>query len=142
MFDDASVLLNTLSLLHVNAFKTLVRRNHRRSLFFPAIKMISRFCLNTFSPLQCSQLIFLFLLHQAFVHVVPLRDYFLEEQNYINIKLKPGNIIGLLAQRFGELNRKMWNPRNFKAHVSPHEMLQSVVLCSKKRFQITEQGMD
>ncbi|XP_071830110.1 ubiquitin carboxyl-terminal hydrolase 39-like [Apostichopus japonicus] len=79
------------------------------------------------------------LLH-AFVHVVALRDYFLEEQNYINIKLKPGIIIGLLAQRFGELNRKMWNPRNFKAHVSPHEMLQSVVLCSKKRFQITEQG--
>ncbi|KAG0412914.1 hypothetical protein HPB47_009945 [Ixodes persulcatus] len=26
------------------------------------------------------------------------------------------------------------------AHVSPHEMLQAVVLCSKKRFQITEQG--
>lgn len=46
----------------------------------------------------------------------------------------------LLVQRFGELIRKAWNPRNFKAHVSPHEMLQSVVLCSKKQFQITEQG--
>lgn len=46
----------------------------------------------------------------------------------------------LLTQRFGELLRKLWNPRNFKAHVSPHEMLQSVVLCSKKRFQITQQG--
>lgn len=47
----------------------------------------------------------------------------------------------LLVQRFGELLRKLWNPRNFKAHVSPHEMLQAVVLCSKKKFQITEQGM-
>ena len=28
------------------------------------------------------------------------------------------------VQRFGELIRKIWNPRNFKAHVSPHEMLQ------------------
>lgn len=36
--------------------------------------------------------------------------------------------------------RKMWNPRNFKAHVSPHEMLQAVVLWSSKQFQITHQG--
>ena len=28
----------------------------------------------------------------------------------------------------------------FKAHVSPHEMLQSVVLVSEKTFQITQQG--
>ena len=28
------------------------------------------------------------------------------------------------VNRFGELIRKIWNPRNFKAHVSPHEMLQ------------------
>jgi len=45
-----------------------------------------------------------------------------------------------LTQRFGELLRKLWNPRNFKAHVSPHEMLQAVVLCSKKKLQITEGG--
>ena len=48
----------------------------------------------------------------------------------------------LLVQRFGELMRKLWNPRNFKAHVSPHEMLQAVVLCSKKTFQITKQGKE
>lgn len=46
----------------------------------------------------------------------------------------------LIAHRFGELMRKMWNPRNFKAHVSPHEMLQAVVLWSNKQFQITHQG--
>ena len=71
----------------------------------------------------------------------PLRNYFLREENYRGIKRPPGDRMFLLVQRFGELLRKLWNPRNFKAHVSPHEMLQAVVLCSKKRFQITEQGM-
>ena len=28
------------------------------------------------------------------------------------------------VQRLGELFRKLWNQRSFKAHVSPHEMLQ------------------
>ncbi|XP_046558519.1 U4/U6.U5 tri-snRNP-associated protein 2-like isoform X2 [Haliotis rubra] len=77
---------------------------------------------------------------QALSHVVPLRNYFLQEASYKKIKRPPGDQAFLLVQRFGELLRKLWNPRNFKAHVSPHEMLQAVVLCSKKRFQITEQG--
>lgn len=46
----------------------------------------------------------------------------------------------MLVQRFGEFMRKIWNPRNFKSHVSPHEMLQAVVLASEKTFQITEQS--
>uniref|UniRef100_A0A1B0GMV9 Ubiquitin carboxyl-terminal hydrolase 39 n=1 Tax=Phlebotomus papatasi TaxID=29031 RepID=A0A1B0GMV9_PHLPP len=77
---------------------------------------------------------------QALAHVAPLRDYFLSEKNYAKIKRPPGDSIFTLVQRFGELMRKMWNPRNFKAHVSPHEMLQAVVLWSNKQFQITEQG--
>lgn len=77
---------------------------------------------------------------QALSHVSPLRNYFLQEENYKKIKRPPGDQISLITQRFGELLRKLWNPRNFKAHVSPHEMLQAVVLCSKKKFQITEQG--
>ncbi|KAK2163189.1 hypothetical protein LSH36_84g08049 [Paralvinella palmiformis] len=77
---------------------------------------------------------------QALSHVIPLRNYFLREENYKHIRRPPGDQMFLLVQRFGELIRKLWNPRNFKAHVSPHEMLQAVVLCSKKRFQITEQG--
>ncbi|XP_054707212.1 U4/U6.U5 tri-snRNP-associated protein 2-like [Uloborus diversus] len=77
---------------------------------------------------------------QALSHVPPLRNYFLREENYASIKRPPGDTMFLLVQRFGELLRKLWNPRNFKAHVSPHEMLQAVVLCSKKKFQITEQG--
>ncbi|KAM3830544.1 ubiquitin carboxyl-terminal hydrolase 39 [Vipera latastei] len=77
---------------------------------------------------------------QALSNVPPLRNYFLEEENYKHIRRPPGDIMFLLVQRFGELMRKLWNPRNFKAHVSPHEMLQAVVLCSKKTFQITKQG--
>ncbi|CAG0891762.1 unnamed protein product [Darwinula stevensoni] len=77
---------------------------------------------------------------QALSHVAPLRNYFLQEESYMGIKRPPGDLMFLLVQRFGELLRKLWNPRNFKAHVSPHEMLQAVVLCSKKRFQITKQG--
>ncbi|RNA21311.1 U4 tri-snRNP-associated 2 [Brachionus plicatilis] len=77
---------------------------------------------------------------QALVNVPPLRDYFIREQNYANIKVAPGDIMINLVKRFGELTRKLWNPRNFKAHVSPHEMLQAVVKCSKKKFQITQQS--
>lgn len=77
---------------------------------------------------------------QSLSHVALLRNYFLREENYSHIKRPPGDNMFLLVQRFGELLRKLWNPANFKAHVSPHEMLQSVVLCSKKKFQITEQG--
>ena len=77
---------------------------------------------------------------QSLSHVAPLRRYFLSADNYKDIKRPPGDISPILVQRFGELIRKLWNPKNFKAHVSPHEMLQSVVLVSKKNFQITEQG--
>uniref|UniRef100_A0A1B6DHZ2 Ubiquitin carboxyl-terminal hydrolase 39 n=1 Tax=Clastoptera arizonana TaxID=38151 RepID=A0A1B6DHZ2_9HEMI len=77
---------------------------------------------------------------QALSHVQPLRDYFLREINYARVKRPPGDSSFLLVQRFGELMRKLWNPRNFKAHVSPHEMLQAVVLWSRKKFQFTEQG--
>ncbi|XP_059163825.1 U4/U6.U5 tri-snRNP-associated protein 2-like [Physella acuta] len=77
---------------------------------------------------------------QSLSHVGPLRNYFLKEDNYKKMKRPPGDIAFILVQRFGELIRKLWNPSNFKAHVSPHEMLQAVVLCSKKKFQITEQG--
>lgn len=77
---------------------------------------------------------------QSLSHVGPLRNYFLREKSYSMVKRPPGDQAFLLVQRFGELIRKLWNPCNFKAHVSPHEMLQAVVLCSKKKFQITEQG--
>jgi len=77
---------------------------------------------------------------QALSHVEGLRNYFLEETNYKDIRRPPGDQSFLLVTRFGELIRKLWNPKNFKTHVSPHEMLQAIVLCSKKKFEITKQG--
>lgn len=77
---------------------------------------------------------------QALINVPAIRNYFLREENYAKIKVAPGDIMIGLVKRFGELVRKLWNPRNFKAHVSPHEMLQAVVKCSKKRFQISQQS--
>lgn len=76
---------------------------------------------------------------QALSHVRPLRDHFLLESNQVPAKAGDDRH-GCLAQRFGELVRKLWNPRNFKAHVSPHEMLQAIVLTSKKKFEFTKQG--
>lgn len=78
---------------------------------------------------------------QSLSHVTPLRNFFLRPHNYTKLVKQPtGDSTFQLVERFGELMRKLWNPRNFKAHVSPHEMLQAVVLWSKKRFQFTEQG--
>lgn len=77
---------------------------------------------------------------QALSHVSPIRDYFLRESNYIHKKKLTGDVAFSIVSRFGEFMRKLWNPRNFKAHVSPHEMLQAISLCSKKCFQITEQA--
>lgn len=77
---------------------------------------------------------------QALSHVTPIRNFFLDEKNYSKIKHPSGDSPFALVQRFGELMRKLWNPRNFKAHVSPHEMLQSIVLWSNKRYQIIEQS--
>jgi len=77
---------------------------------------------------------------QAMAFVPPVRNFFLRHENYADIVRPPGDTMWPLIVRFGELVRKIWNPRNFKNHVSPHEMLQAVVSCSKKRFQFTVQG--
>jgi U4/U6.U5 tri-snRNP-associated protein 2 len=45
----------------------------------------------------------------------------------------------LLVVRFAELVKKIWNPKNFKGHVSPHELLQAISIASEKRFKIGEQ---
>ena len=66
--------------------------------------------------------------------------YFFTE-NYILMSYKNAFLIrNFTVRRLGELFRKLWNPRNFKSHVSPHEMLQAVSVLSKKRFKITRQG--
>ncbi len=77
---------------------------------------------------------------QAMSHVSPIRNFFLMERNYSKLKKSSGDSAFTVVQRFGELLRKLWNPRNFKSHVSPHELMQSINLWSNKRFQIIEQG--
>eukprot|EP00823_Brevimastigomonas_motovehiculus_P008746 TRINITY_DN813_c1_g2_i2.p1 TRINITY_DN813_c1_g2~~TRINITY_DN813_c1_g2_i2.p1 ORF type:complete len:867 (-),score=249.41 TRINITY_DN813_c1_g2_i2:1468-4068(-) len=66
---------------------------------------------------------------QSLIRVPPIRDFFIIESNYDKCK-------SLLVSRFGELIAKMWNARNFKGHVSPHELLQAVAASSNKRFRI------
>ena len=46
----------------------------------------------------------------------------------------------LLTRRFGELTRKMWNPRNFKGQVSPHEFMQAAMRSSANRFAADAQS--
>ncbi|KAF1742569.1 hypothetical protein MXB_538, partial [Myxobolus squamalis] len=71
---------------------------------------------------------------QAILFVKPIRNFFLREKNYLCSTVPPGDLLFTLAVRFGELTRKIWNPKNFKAHVSPHEMIQAIVKVSKKKF--------
>ena len=48
---------------------------------------------------------------QVLVRVVLLRNFFLEPSNYKDSRSQ-------LVARFGELMRKVWNPRNYKGQVS------------------------
>ena len=68
---------------------------------------------------------------QALAHVPPLRNYLMLE----DLSQKPE-----LVQRFSVLVRKIWNPRAFKSHVSPHELLQQISLQSSKRFTLLQQS--
>ncbi|KAK0728146.1 hypothetical protein B0T26DRAFT_672728 [Lasiosphaeria miniovina] len=69
---------------------------------------------------------------QALSHASPLRNYFLLEDFSTSTDE--------LVKRTSILFRKIWNPRAFKAHVSPHELLQEISLRSNKRFTLTAQS--
>ena len=47
---------------------------------------------------------------QILARITPIRDFFLMPSNY-------ADGCSLLVQHFGELLRKVWNPRNFKGQV-------------------------
>ncbi|KAM3415042.1 hypothetical protein BST61_g10177 [Cercospora zeina] len=68
---------------------------------------------------------------QALSHVTPLRNYLMLE----DLSSKPE-----LVKRFSVLVRKIWNPKAFKKHVSPHELIQNISLQSGKKFSLTEQA--
>ncbi|KAF2149786.1 cysteine proteinase [Myriangium duriaei CBS 260.36] len=67
----------------------------------------------------------------SLAHVAPLRNFLMLE----DLSAKPE-----LVQRFSTLVRKIWNPKAFKAHVSPHELLQEISQRSGKKFNITDQA--
>ncbi|KAI1188824.1 hypothetical protein F5B17DRAFT_393983 [Nemania serpens] len=68
---------------------------------------------------------------QALSHVGPLRNFLLLEDLSSRSEL---------VRRCATLFRKIWNPRAFKSHVSPHELLQEISLRSNKKFTLTEQS--
>lgn len=68
---------------------------------------------------------------QALSHIPPLRNYFMLE----DFSAKPE-----LVKRLSILFRKIWNPRAFKSHVSPHELLQEISQRSNKKFTLTSQS--
>ncbi|PPJ60389.1 hypothetical protein CBER1_08013 [Cercospora berteroae] len=68
---------------------------------------------------------------QALSHVTPLRNFLMLE----DLSSKPE-----LVKRFSVLVRKIWNPKAFKKHVSPHELIQNISLQSGKKFSLTEQA--
>lgn len=69
---------------------------------------------------------------QTLAHVSPLRNFFL-------LHPFPSNS-AQLPLRTSTLIRKLWNPRAFRSHVSPHELLQEIALRSSKRFTLTTQS--
>ncbi|CAB3397203.1 unnamed protein product [Caenorhabditis bovis] len=110
--------------------QTKMARAYDDSTYFPGVVGLNNIKANDYCNV---------VLH-ALSSVRPLRDYFLREENYTSIKRPPGDKLTLLPMRFGELIRKLWNPRALRKHVSPHEMLQAVVVCSNKKFQFIKQG--
>lgn len=89
----------------------------------------------------------------ALLHVAPLRDFLLlsdlsglsisadaDSSTNGSITSKPRTPTSELLRRFAGLAKKIWNPRLFKAQVSPHEFLQEVSRVSGGKFKITEQG--
>ncbi|KAF8823109.1 putative ubiquitin specific protease 39 isoform 2, partial [Cardiosporidium cionae] len=67
---------------------------------------------------------------QIVCKITPLRNSLL----LLDLSLKQNPDVVLLS--LGELIRKMYNPKNFKGIVSPHEFLQAVGVASEKKFRI------
>lgn len=74
---------------------------------------------------------------QVLLHVPPMRDYFL---NPATPQLQEAARPTELVSRLATLCRRLWNPRLFKAQVSPHEFFQEVTKRSNGKFKTTEQG--
>merc|ERR1719254_57365 len=65
--------------------------------------------------------------------VIPVRSFLLAYQ--APIEKKPDPVLSTLAELF----RKMYNPRNFKGLVSPHEFYQAIGQATAKKFYAKQQ---
>ena len=74
---------------------------------------------------------------QLFLHVPPIRTFFLDPAA---LQLQDSARPTELVKRLAALCRRLWNPKLFKAQVSPHEFLQEVTKRSAGKFRITERG--
>lgn len=68
----------------------------------------------------------------ALLHVPPLRDHLLLS----DYRGKQSELL----KRFAGLAKKLWNPRLFKAQVSPHDFLQEVSRASNGKFRLENPG--
>ncbi|KAJ2452176.1 U4 U6.U5 tri-snRNP-associated protein [Coemansia sp. RSA 2336] len=71
---------------------------------------------------------------QLLAHVEPLRNMLLSSEEGV------GKQPDVLLSKLSLLVRKIWHAQKFKAHVSPHELVQEIVSLSKKRFRLDQEG--
>jgi len=85
----------------------------------------------------------------AMAQVVPIRNFFLLQKETSNkIRLKGLKKLSSeqqakmfpMLENFGELLRKMYNKKSYRAHNSPHEMLQAVSYASDKKFNLAKKS--
>ena len=101
---------------------------------------------------------------QALAHIPPLRDFFLLQDSMASYNTTQGtdkasnssnlqkisrntSSQAVSAHRmsqhvthcFGELVRKMWSDKRFKAHIDPHMLTQAIAVASKNKFRIGTQ---
>mmetsp|Transcript_5509 Transcript_5509/g.5938 ORF Transcript_5509/g.5938 Transcript_5509/m.5938 type:complete len:503 (+) Transcript_5509:36-1544(+) len=76
---------------------------------------------------------------QSLCRVKDLKDYLVLMKDK---RLESDDVTSsfLLTKRLADLFKKIWNPKNFKGHVSPHELLQAISLRSDKIFKIDTQS--
>ncbi|RTG85261.1 U4/U6.U5 tri-snRNP-associated protein 2 [Schistosoma bovis] len=115
--EDITYLLNptfsTPEILALDSYSKMVRAYNGLT-YYPGVVGLNNIKANDY----CNVIL------QMLSHISPLRNYFLDIKNFENLPSVSGDQMMLLVQRFSELIRKLWNPRNFKTHVSPHEFLQ------------------
>jgi U4/U6.U5 tri-snRNP-associated protein 2 len=69
----------------------------------------------------------------ALSHITPIRDFFLDVDNYRMSK-------SVLVHAFGAVIRKLWSRHNFKSVVSPQDFMQVVSTESQRKFNIGKQA--